>query len=83
MTDLATILHSPLTQVERNSIDELLARDPLQLTDQDLDLLVDYFRQLRKDVRQAEAEKTPRKTKAKGKEALTSGANISLDDLLL
>lgn len=80
MTDLSTILNSPLQQAERNSIDELLRRDPLSLTDTDLDMLVDFYRQLRKDVREEERTK-PARAKAGAKTPKRDGANITLDDL--
>lgn len=66
---------NPLNEAEPNSLAELMARDPLKLTDQDLDLIIAELRRKRVDFAKAEAE--PKIKKPRG----TAKANISLDDI--
>lgn len=68
---------SPLAEATPDSLDELFRRDPLGLSDQDLDRIVAELRSRRAIWAKAEAEgktKAPRKAAAK--------AELGADDLL-
>jgi hypothetical protein len=66
---------SALPAFSPTSLDELFSRDPLQLADQDLDIIVEELR------RQRAAWETGQK--AKPRETKQTGKNLSLDDLIL
>jgi len=74
---------TPLSEVEANSLDILFSADPLDLTDNDVDKLVDEYRATRalwqKEDSEAQAQGRPRKTKVY-KEAPAAG-KLNLGDL--
>lgn len=84
MSESLPALPSILTVPAAQSVDDLLNRDPLLLTDEELDTLIKHFRDQR--VTFLEAEKT---AKAAGKRVVApksdsakAAANLSLEDLL-
>ena len=72
---------SPLTEADPTSLSELFARDPLELSQRDLEVIVTELRaqRARYVAAQAAGQKPPRVAKAK--EPLAKGLNLSLDEL--
>lgn len=72
---------SPLEEVKVESIDILFDRDPLELSDRDIDQMVNYFRENRLRWKQEEKTKSlkPKRESAPKKKI---DLNLSLDDLL-
>lgn len=83
MTDLPVPATNPMAEVSSNSLDELFDRDPLELSKQDLELIVQAFRAQR--IRwEADGSTEPKKAKAADKKANElENKNLSLDDLNL
>lgn len=68
-----------LAKISPGSLDELFSRDPLQLSDQDIDTIVGKLREQRMDWVANEAQgKTPR---AKAAKAGPDVKSMTLDDL--
>lgn len=74
---------NPLLEAPATSLDELFSRDPLDLSDQDLSVIVVELRRQRVRWKQAEAEgKTARAPKAKAPKLTADQAQaLSLADL--
>lgn len=68
---------SVLDQADPNAINELIARDPLELSDQDIDTIADFLRARRKEFMLEEAKKANR---PKTKKPIPQGG-LSLGDL--
>lgn len=64
---------SILAEVRANSLDELFSRDPLSLSDADLDKMIAIYREKREVWARSEAAKAPSKREAP--------KDLSLDDL--
>ena len=73
-------MENPLKEADPNSLTELFARDPLDLADKDIDVIVAEFRRQRALWVQAEAQgKKP--TAKKAPAAKTDKKAVSLEDL--
>jgi len=70
----------PLDQASPESLDELFSRDPLQLSDQDLDRIVAHLRAQRNQWKQEEASGA-KQSKAKGVTSSGPKEKVSLDML--
>ena len=83
MSDAGETGGSPLLEAPATSLDELFARDPLDLSDADLAAIVTELRRQRVRWKQAEAEGKPaRAAKAKApKLTLDQAKDLSLADL--
>lgn len=80
MTDqLPIIPASPLAEVDPASLNELFSRDPLKLSDQDIDKMVEIYRAQRLRWKQEEATGGPKKAAKIANNAETK--KLSLDDL--
>ena len=76
--DLSTAEITP-TRIDPKLIQELFDKDPLELSNQDLDIIIADFRQQRMDYMQP-AETKPKKGSSKSK---SSGPTVTVSDDLL
>lgn len=76
--DLSTAEITP-TRIDPKLIQELFDKDPLDLSNQDLDVIIADFRQQRMDYMQP-AEAKPKKSSSKAK---SSGPTVTVSDDLL
>lgn len=75
---------SPLAEAVPESLDELFSRDPLSLTQQDLDKIIANLREARARWAAAEAsgaKSAPRSAKAAAGPKVAAKPGMSLDDL--
>lgn len=74
---------TPLTEVSPEAVDELFSRDPLKLSNADIEKLVLHFRAERHQWQRLEAEGKTR-SKPRGKKATTSAPMTAgdVDDIL-
>lgn len=70
---------SPLAEADETSLNELMNRDPLSLSDSDIDRLAENLRAQRKLFAQSEAEG---KRPGKAKKVTEAKPTFSLDDLI-
>lgn len=80
--EAAALLNSPLHEATPDSLDELFSRDPLELSDQDLDSIVAHLRAQRNQWHAEEAAGAKKASK-KGKAAPGPKEKISLENLEL
>jgi hypothetical protein len=76
-------MENPLTEAKPTSLDELFNRDPLDLADKDIDVIVaEFTRQRRAWVEAEAAGKAPRAKAAPGGESnRAKAAKLTLEDL--
>lgn len=73
----------PLVEVSPDSLDELMARDPLDLTKSDLETIVAALREQRKIWRVAEAAGAKKAPKSKGASPNITFKDLKIEDLEL
>lgn len=73
------VAESPLNEVSREELNELFARDPEELTKEDIRKIVPYYRRRYSDHAKAERDKA-KKPKGK-KKAVNPKSVISMDEL--
>lgn len=74
---------SPLTEAEPDSLDELMARDPMQLTEQNINVVVTALRKQRISWESEEASAKSKGKRPSAKAAREAAAKISLENLEL
>ena len=72
---------NPLTEVDPLSISELFARDPLDLTQTDLEKMVEYYRINRAKWATEESSAVKEGRRARPKKAKVTLGDVKLDDL--
>lgn len=71
-------MSNPLDDIQVGSLEELMNRDPLKLTDQDLLTIINSLRAARKNFMEVEAQE--KKPRAKKTPKTAASASISLED---